>query len=137
MTWRRSAWTDGRSSVAKWVLVAFEDDADADNFISFANNVDAKEYIQFGTVDAVFKKPTKFCECDPNKKSGKVGVRGSRYGWFLCGNCRRPVRGGGQVVYNLLEDEAPPWRKVFHLQVHASWSGRPDLEPRYRGRLNV
>jgi hypothetical protein len=66
---------------------------------------------------ALFKKPTKFCECTNVKKRGFT--RGQKYGWWVCDQCKRPTQGWArlELAYqvfgkNLLppSEDAPEYR---------------------------
>src|SRR3954465_9262450 len=105
--------------MAKYVLVAFDDDNVADQFVK---EFDPNGYVPGdlglpGRVVAEFKKPTQFCRCTPEQKRGTVGVTGSKFGWFVCGRCKKPKEGGGQCINNLYEADKKPWEKIFRLQV--------------------
>lgn len=81
--------------MAKYVLVAFESDSDADKFVAAAKVYAADEKTNmsevFGYVSAVYKKPTKFCECKGH--SGPY-TRGKKYGWWVHARkgCGKPTR---------------------------------------------
>lgn len=112
--------------MAKYVLLSFDNDEDADILLR-----DAQEYpdgrlltpvqendLPFKIV-AVFKKPTQFCQCTPEERRGTVGTRGRKYGWYVCGRCKKPAANGSQVIYNLLEGDIPAWERVVQLEVIA------------------
>lgn len=111
--------------MAKYVLLQFDDEADADGIIheilSHRPNADgiSVEPGQFYqcTLRAVFKKPTKFCECTNVKKRGFT--RGQKYGWWVCDQCKKPTQGWArlELAYqvfgkNLLppSEDAPEYR---------------------------
>jgi hypothetical protein len=88
--------------MAKYVLVAFDDDSEADTFTKML--IEGAMPDATMRVEAVFKKPTKFCECEtPSEKSS----RGQKWGWWLCRNpgCGKPKRDNFQQPRNLLEPE--------------------------------
>lgn len=112
--------------MAKYVLVAFEDDARADEFVRrFTEDVeenarDTRSNI-YAYVRGMWKKPTKFCECSISgvgiKKRGFT--RGRKYGWWVCSQCKRPTVGFGRGDHwflalgrNLLpvDNRAPEYR---------------------------
>jgi hypothetical protein len=115
--------------MAKYVLLAFDNDEDADQFIAFTNQYkvtligpqyDATELPT--ALRAVYKKPTKFCEgagCTQSGKGRPGFTRGTKYGWWVCANCKKPARpwAEGSMWYtalglNLLpvSEEAPEYR---------------------------
>lgn len=117
--------------MAQYVLLSFDDDDEAEKFIATARSKDyyvkAGEGGTFiglenlGDVVGVFRKPTQFCECTPEEKRGTTGFRGPKYGWYVCGRCRKPPANGNQVIFNLLENDGrPTWKRVLCLQVLAA-----------------
>jgi hypothetical protein len=116
--------------MAKYVLLSFDKDEDADTFVEDCQAYPESKILTpcqendvHGVVEAVFKKPTKFCECTPTQRRGKVGVTGAKFGWYVCGNCHKPAKGGGQTIPNLLEMDLPPWKRQIHLQVRCDFKG--------------
>jgi len=114
--------------MAKYVLVAFDDDKDADKFVEFVHNVSSviigfagdKEELD-AAVRGVWKKPTKFCECT----GGRAGfTRGRKYGWWVCATCKRPTEG---------------WANGDHWQLSLGVNLLPISEaaPEYRGPGHV
>lgn len=117
--------------MAKYVLLTFDEDDAADQFVEAAQKHDLRrlvgDYIEEAewvdcTVRAVYKKPTKFCtgtdkpECRGHKKGF---TRGTKYGWWVCAACGKPTQawGDGEHWYathgkNLLPKtvEAPEYR---------------------------
>lgn len=95
--------------MARWVLLAFEDDAVAKSFVALVQKgvedwhgesmEDAASAgvlaVSSSTVDGVFGKPTKFCDCS-NKKSG--WRRGQKHGWWIHANCGRPSKPYGTSI---------------------------------------
>jgi len=90
--------------VAKYVMLQFDSDEDADAFIkttqengivgSFAlGDSNWKHFMPI--VRAVFKKPTQFCDCKVGAK-GRGFTRGKRYGWWVCSVCKKPTVGWGR-----------------------------------------
>ncbi len=76
--------------MAVYVLLSFEDDEEAKDFVR--GKVLDNPYLP--TVCGVFKKPTVFCE-EPTTRhgKGKTGVgwtRGKKYGWWVCTFCGKP-----------------------------------------------
>lgn len=90
--------------MAKYVLLAFESDDDANEFIVSTQHYGGVEVENKGTdgfdlkkqltalVRGVWKMPTKFCECGP--VSGPF-TRGRKYGWWVHAKkgCNKPTRG--------------------------------------------
>jgi len=76
--------------VTKLVILEFEDDKEADKFVEEGNGV----WIDMGytakaEVIGVYKYPTVFCECVPQKGS----TRGAKFGWWICSNCCKAMQG--------------------------------------------
>lgn len=117
--------------MAQYVLLEFDNDVDAKGFVEALNRSDALfqsnnydnrdeigAYAQQSRHVATFQKPTQFCQCTQEQKAGKVGTTGQRFGWFVCGNCKRPTKGGNQRIYNLLENDGrPSWKRELFLNV--------------------
>lgn len=63
-------------------------------------------------VVAMFAKPAALCECEVRLEKS---VRGSKFGWWLCPECRRPKQLSPQTLRNMLDDEGTPakYREVF------------------------
>jgi hypothetical protein len=77
--------------LAKYLVLSFEDDADADEAIRLiqqAGCIPNSGSEPACTVLAVYKKPTKFCKCTSIKKRG--WTRGKKYGWWVCDQCKKP-----------------------------------------------
>jgi len=111
--------------LAKYLVLSFENDADADGFIKalqwheqamvpyIEQLFDAGNY-EFVDCElvAVYKKPTKFCECTATKKRG--WTRGKKYGWWVCDQCKKPSKVAATEVStvttyrNLLETGEQP-----------------------------
>lgn len=107
--------------MAKYVLLEFDNDNEADEFTKLAEygeyHIDWPVLKKLKVVGE-FQKPTQFCQCTQEQKAGKVGTTGQRFGWFVCGNCKRPTKGGNQRIYNLLENDGrPSWKRELFLNV--------------------
>jgi len=111
----------GVHGVARYLLLQFDDDEAADAVVA---TIQSGGGVAIGhdvqgdcIVRAVFKKPTKFCECTNLKKRGFT--RGQKYGWWVCDQCKRPTQGWArlELAYqvfgkNLLppSEDAPEYR---------------------------
>jgi hypothetical protein len=82
--------------VAKYILLEFANDSEADAFTSTIVDAGAAGSL---TVRAVYKKPTLFCEC---LKTSDRSLLGEKYGWRVCPTCVKPKRGAWQHPRNLL-----------------------------------
>jgi hypothetical protein len=86
--------------MARYILLAFDSDAEADAFANAATieggifylkpdthfaNVDTKKV----TVRGVWQKATKFCEC--GTAPGDSYIRGKTHGWWVHRKCMRPT----------------------------------------------
>lgn len=89
--------------MAKYVLVQFSSDEDADGFIKTldAGHDTVPDQIRMKVVGA-FKKPTLFCECTTPSERSK---RGAKWAWWLCTVCGKPKPNQFQQPRNLLEPE--------------------------------
>jgi len=86
--------------MAKYVLLEFDDDADAESFAgTLQPSGTERESVR---VRGIFKKPTQFCSCIPMEKSS---VRGAKWGWWICAKCGKPKPGAMHQPRNLLEPE--------------------------------
>jgi hypothetical protein len=112
--------------MAKYVLIAFEDDQMADDFANAVAIKGGVFYVQpdthIGNVQGAFvrglwKKPTKFCECPPGPD--RRYARSKKFGWYICVTCNLCHKGWakGEHFYpsfgvNQLPvtEEAPEWR---------------------------
>lgn len=90
--------------MAKYVLVAFEDDRQAAGFIEKVNK--ATESGKSYGLAGVFQKPTSWCECPrvPDTKLRTELARGKRTGLMIHRACKKPRR-TAQRPLNLLGGE--------------------------------
>lgn len=121
--------------MAKYVLVSFDDDTDADNFVAalqrhadpeaegrnshvfyttkhptLENHFSMRGVLE-ASVRAVWKKPTQFCECaNPGEKS----ARGQKWGWWVHKDCGKAKKGNFQSPRNLLD---PPGQRARDIQI--------------------
>jgi hypothetical protein len=109
-------------SVAKYVLIEFDNDQDADKLIGAIDIWSSRlsemlhEELEEPKVIAEFKKPTQFCEHTHNDRlrQRKGMETGQRFGWLVCGICKKP------------------WNKIFKLHVRCEYMG---VEPKGNRRL--
>lgn len=114
--------------MAKYILLSFEDDADADAFVNAMEPghdggallgdkprvIFLRDEIQDGQiyggfekevfVRGVYKRPTKYCDCTYSR-NGKDGfTRGKKYGWWVHSRCGKPKKGWaeGDLWYHSL-----------------------------------
>jgi hypothetical protein len=85
--------------MAKYVLLAFNNDKQADEFAQrFTDDVAERAQFErtgiYAYVRGMFRMPTKFCSCVGIKKRGFV--RGKKYGWWVCSMCGKPTIGWGR-----------------------------------------
>lgn len=136
--------------MAKYVLLQFNDDAQADRLIAalqewpeaidVSGEITATEPEWYRVVGVqlrgIFKLPTKFCECTNLKRRGFT--RGKKYGWWVCDQCRRPTKAWGRLEgiyqflgFNLLpkDDNAPEYRGDGNWIPHNANSGRTSTQP--------
>ena len=112
--------------MAKYVLLAFDSDAEADEFVAAVSRFDIKQQNTEGFIDTVkatvrgiWKKPTKFCECTSGNIKQRGWTRGKKFGWWVCDKCYKPspAWARGDLWYNSLgvnllpvSFEAPEYR---------------------------
>lgn len=86
--------------MAKYVLLNFEDDDAADQFVKDCTDypdapiltpVQENEVKAF--VRGVWKKPTKFCDCRGGGMKNRGFTRGKKFGWWVCTKCKKPTVG--------------------------------------------
>lgn len=109
-----------------YVLLEFDDDKEAEALIKSTQEdgkvgveprlPDGRDWVG-AQVRAKFKKPTQFCQCTDEERKPFLGksARGQRFGWWVCGKCRKPREGMAQHYYNLLELDVEPWKRLFSL----------------------
>jgi hypothetical protein len=97
--------------MARYVLLRFDDDDQADHFVEAIKQNDVffshknpdgtgnYGYITGVQPVGVFQSPTKFCDCE-NKLA--PSVRSKKYGWWVHPHCRKPKAGISQQPKNLL-----------------------------------
>jgi hypothetical protein len=113
--------------MAKYVLLAFNSDADADAYVKRVQEdgwvPTERTYSDPVVVRGMWKKPTKFCSCIGGGKQSHGFVRGTKYGWWVCARCHKPTEAWsrGDVWYtalgtNLLPiaEDAPEYRGPLH-----------------------
>jgi hypothetical protein len=112
--------------VARYVLVAFEDNNDADNFIRGTDS--GAESMR---VVGVFFKPTLFCECP---QIGRPS-RGKRYGMNVH-SCGKPIAGQWQHPRNLAkDDDRTVYEQGLYLGIVEPQDGpMPTIDFRARGK---
>lgn len=111
--------------MARYIVVEFADNGDAEAFISAVagdSKVDGKR-----RVVGVFVKPIKLCGCADwrhinygDKNREHEVVRGERFGWWICTRCKRPRRAGHQLVNQIKASETYPerdWHPEYEMTV--------------------
>lgn len=96
--------------MARYLLVELDGNDSADRMRA---QIDTAEAAGKGMrVVAMFSKPAALCGCAI--RSAK-SVRGAKFGWWLCPECRRPKSGAPQTLVNMLDDEGCPskYREIF------------------------
>lgn len=96
--------------MARYVVVEFNDNQDAERFIQTLNENNADERKNrrpfSRRVVGVFIKPGKTCGCTDahrsnygDKNFGFANIaRGEKFGWWVCTRCNRPRKAGHQLV---------------------------------------
>lgn len=99
--------------MARYVLLEFGDNDEANNFVGMLNGGDFDVRSAKGPAEAspadgsirvlgVYFKPTLFCEC-PNP--GDRSARGEKWGLWIHKDCGKPKRGNVQHPRNLIYTE--------------------------------
>lgn len=90
--------------MGRYVLLEFDDDAQADNLIARINAAKAAGK-KYGVIGVFQKPPRKRCECIAIKVGGKTNEvkRHKLTGFHYCTRCKR-VRKGWQSPRNMLDD---------------------------------
>lgn len=106
--------------MARYLLIEFDDNDSADRMRAQINAAEAngKRFRVIG----MFSKPGRLCDCSTRTTSS---VRGAKFGWWLCPNCRRPKAGGPQTLKNMLDDPGTP-SKYLDLFLSLRWFKNPD-----------
>jgi hypothetical protein len=93
--------------MARYLLVELDNNDSADRMRAQIDNAGKPM-----RVVAMFAKPGALCECEVTSAKS---VRGAKFGWWLCAECRRPKSGGNQTLRNMLDDEGCPakYREIF------------------------
>jgi hypothetical protein len=99
--------------MARYVVLEFAKNADADEFIQQINEQTAQGMLR--RIVGVFVKPGRVCHCykwertNSGDKNEKVGIqRGGKFGWWVCTQCNRPRRAGHDLVNQILPSETYP-----------------------------
>lgn len=101
--------------MARYLLIEVDDNASAERLRAQIDNADKPI-----RVVGMFSKATQLCEC--TVRSNK-SVRGAKFGWRLCPECRKPKTAGSQVLYNMLDDNGCP-TKYRELWIGVRWVWR-------------
>lgn len=85
----------------RYLLIEFDDDTAATNLREQINAATRKGK-RFRVV-GLFARPGRACECiiSPDVRSKDRVVRGGKFGWWLCTNCKKP-RMGNHELNNLI-----------------------------------
>lgn len=96
--------------MGRYLLIEFDDNDSADRMRAQIDTAHANGK-QFRVV-GMFSRPSTLCDC--STRSGK-SVRGAKFGWWLCTECRKPKSGSSQTLGNMLDDEGTPakYRDLF------------------------
>lgn len=102
--------------MARYVVLEFDDNADAEAFVDSVRAncaAERKQGLSFSKrVVGIFVKPGRTCICwdgkwtnygDKNRQHGIA--RGEKFGWWVCTKCNRPRAAGHQLVNQLKPSE--------------------------------
>lgn len=133
--------------MARYVLLTFEDNKEADNFVEAVK--EGMVFVGYGDTHAgyryddlkgvsvmgTFFKPTQFCECPkPKVRPGQIppeekSVLGEKWGLRICIKCKKPKRGIMQHPKNLLYPELTDPRDKTRKMYLGVREGQADLPP--------
>jgi hypothetical protein len=122
--------------MARLILIEIPDNADADAFVSAVKNdavlfakpagttvVDGREVeeltwhnLENAKVEAVWAKPTQFCECDDY---AGVSAPTSKFRWMVHAKCAKPRRGANQNPRDLTRPDAKPGEVPYYIGFRA------------------
>lgn len=114
--------------MARYVLVEFDDNDGADNFVKLIQQgegvMDGEQKTSGIRIRGVFFKPTQFCSCS---SPGDTSVLGAKYGLRIHKECGKPKPGICQHPRNLLDPKEMPVK--FRMEYLGIW------EPSERGGI--
>jgi len=114
--------------MAMYLLLRIEDDNDAAALVSLLHNGGSVpiatpngDTVEIDIIArALYKCPTKFCDCQPGGKKQERGfTRSKKYAWWVHADCGKPTKlwaSGEHFFYSLgknllpVSAEAPEWR---------------------------
>jgi len=100
--------------MAKYVLIAFDNNDEAEAFIGTIVTAGQAPSIE---ILGVYQKPTLFCECAPEAGDEDRSVRGAKYGLWVHKPCGKPHKGSWQSPMNLLRTDEHTGRRKLNLQL--------------------
>lgn len=89
----------------RFVVLEVQDDKYADWFVEDIQTQIGDELLQGVKVVGVFQAPTKYCnptDGHRGKKTQAGWTRGQKYGWWVCGVCKKPSRPWGTNLNAIL-----------------------------------
>lgn len=106
--------------MGRYLLIEFDDNESADRLRAQIDSAEAagKNFRVVG----MYSKPSLLCSCPTRPPEG---VKGAKFGWWLCPECRRPVSGWHQLLKNMLDDEGTP-AKYLELLLPIRWFRKGD-----------
>lgn len=102
----------------RYLLIEFDDNDSADRLRA---QIDAAN--RGFRVVGMFSKASKLCECSTRSDQS---VRGAKFGWRLCPECRRPKSAVSQTLYNMLDDPNTP-TKYRQIWIGVRWVWRDGM----------
>lgn len=70
------------------------------------------------TITAVYTKPAGLCSC---KSDLDNSLRGKKFGWWVCPNCKKPKDGQGQTLRNTLNPKLEGTSRVGSPSLSVRW----------------
>lgn len=104
--------------MARYLLIEVDDNATADRMRAQIDNAGKPM-----RVVGLFSKASQLCKCDIRSETS---VRGVKFGWRLCPECRKPKVAGAQTLYNMLDDPDTP-TKYRELWIGVRWVWRDGI----------
>lgn len=78
--------------MAYYVLLSFDDEEEALTFVEHSDG--ESSIIHNGKVEAIYKRPTMFCQtpggCTKGGRRSGGYTMGQKWGWWVCSICKKP-----------------------------------------------
>lgn len=142
--------------MARYVVLSFEDDNEAEEFVKDAMQLDDHPTFSMAVtaidpggnyekafdfkVEAMMQKPTKFCGTPGGCREGKrvVGFqRGKNHGWWICSVCGKPTQTWAQSIGAVLGSSVDKLRDRMSQQMEREKANDEIEDYRTSRRMNI